>query len=278
MFSVPFSKQRVSGVSFIELVVALFIIGTLAIGSLSLSSFLNIKKHITQFEIINQTTDAIKQIIQSDCPFKGEVFYQSELSITEILRGGIPLYRSSEHPSFSSRNHDLGEGVFIQSMTLEKPINKSSVFRIKYLYGENAEGVDLTHEKVFSAYIILEPDDSVSHCAPFFCPERYVVPRGNLFSHSSLCETTTDDHIKEWKKTQQSSSKDTTGDLVERWVKAGNPETPFIHFNIPQSFSRKTFRKVKTIEAGSSSCVCLAIFICYQGFWSEALKCFETSS
>ena len=259
------------------MVVVLFIVGVLAVGSLGLSAFLNIKKNITQFEVINQTTDEIKHIIQNDCPFKGKVFNQNKLSITEIPRGGISLYTSSEHPSFSSRDHGLGEGVFIQSMVLEKPINNSSVFRIKYLYGEDSKGVDLTHEKVFSAYIILESDDSISYCAPFFCPKRYVVPQGNLFSHSPFCQTTTDNHIDTWRQTHYGGSRDTTEYLVEKWINNENTTTPFIHFDIPKSFSRKTFRKVETIKVGNVSCICLAIFICYQGFWSEALKCFETS-
>ena len=268
-----FNNSR--GMSLIELILSLFILSILSFGFTSLEKFLGIKTQMAQMEVINQSQEEIETLLEEKCPFKGEILSGKKKPITKIHRGNIPFYVSSEDKSFSIKNHNLGEEVFIKSMFLEQKQGNDFLLHVIYIYGEDDSGQDLIEDRKFPMTIMLDSKNKITSCSEMLCAESYIVPLSTDFLDSKTCQNFVDNKIKNWKKRKKNRGKDLEQSIKD-WRKnnpSPNLNTAPLHFYIPQTLAGESVREVTFNSA--PKCMCLGLFSCYQGAWSQSVKCFE---
>lgn len=287
-----------SGTSLIEVIIALFMVSVLSLGLISISNFLNIKNHISQFAIINKSFNEIKQIIKTECGLNvTSDFVNDEIPIFKIELGGSPVYVSQKDSDFNSQEHALSsditvntdghvqkfEDVIIQSMKIKRK-NKKYTFEISYLYGSS---LNLTETKTFPLPLDVKGDKVIS-CSASFCPAQIIVPTKDDFLNfeddQNACQKHVDNTIKSFKE---------TGTTIEKKVKHyrdtnssyhddKNLQKVPMHFYVPKSpafavnNNKSSFRRVTKREFTTDplvKCMCLGIFTCYKGYWSNAIKC-----
>lgn len=261
--------KKSRGFFLVEIGVTMFIIAVLSLVLMNFSRYSNAIIYSAQLEEINHSFDKIVEFfLYNDCynNIGGRKFVGGIISINQIVNNqNYPIYTTRGNPNFNTKEHSIGENIYIQSITIKEGS--------KFSDGRQEANLEVTYvydgqesKKTAKLHLRLDDDNNIHTCLiNSNCEARRIIPRAipqeyaeSTFIRGSGIPKSCFTKLKE------------QAELLQKG------EEPNFYFDILEDISsNQTLRMHITNSDLDPSCMCLGLFTCLDGYLSEAIKCFD---